>query len=279
MTETQTGSPQPKAEAARHSDIFDMTGRVALVTGSTRGMGLAAAEELARHGAEVVIVGRDPGETSAAAAAVNAAVGADRAHPIAANIGHRDAVVALVEQAKRELGRIDVLMLHAGMNIWIGETTELEDRTLTKFLESSVLSAHWFCREVLPGMVERGWGRIVLTSSVIGSTLGSADNGPYGITKAALVQMARNLACEYGQYGIRANAIAPALFDTRQAESVMSDPDRLRRYLDRCPAGRVGDVREFAGLALLLASDAGGYVNGQTINVDGGYSVLWDGYR
>ncbi|MEU6185862.1 SDR family oxidoreductase [Nocardia sp. NPDC047038] len=279
MTESNGSSARSAGEAPAHRDIFDMTGRVALVTGSTRGMGLAAAEELARHGAEVVIVGRDADEARAAAATVDAAVGTGRAHAIAANIGHRDAVKSLVAQAQRDLGRIDVLLLHAGMNIWIGETTDLEDRTLAKFLESSVMSAHWICRDVLPGMVEQGWGRIIFTSSVIGSTFGSSDNGPYGITKAALIQMARNLACEYGRHGIRANAIAPALFDTRQAESLMSDENRLRRYLDRCPAGRVGDVREFAGLALLLASDAGGYINGQTINVDGGYSVLWDSYR
>ncbi|MET7772551.1 SDR family oxidoreductase [Nocardia sp. NPDC005366] len=279
MTEISGWSGSAAANAVGHRDIFDMAGRVALVTGSTRGMGLAAAEELARHGADVVIVGRDAEEARVAAAAVDTAVGARRAHPIAANIGHRDAVAELVERTQRDLGGIDVLMLHAGMNIWIGETTALEDRTLAKFFESSIMSAHWICRDVLPGMVERQWGRIIFTSSVIGSTFGSADNGPYGITKAALIQMARNLACEYGQHGIRANAIAPALFDTRQAESVMSDSDRLGRYLDRCPAGRVGDVREFAGLALLLASDAGGYINGQTINVDGGYSVLWDAYR
>ncbi|MCX4095696.1 SDR family NAD(P)-dependent oxidoreductase [Nocardia sp. alder85J] len=265
-------------EPSGHRDLFDMTGRVALITGSTRGMGMAAAEELARHGAEVVIVGRNVGDTGAAAETINAAIGAERAHPVVADIGHRDTVLDLVARTQRDLGRIDVLMLHAGMNIWLGETTELEDRTLAKFLESSVMSAHWFCREVLPGMVERGWGRIVFTSSVIGSTLGSSDNGPYGITKAALVQMARNLACEYGRHGIRANAIAPALFDTRQAHSVLSDEDRLRRYIERCPAGRVGQASEFAGLALLLSSDAGGYINGQAINVDGGYSVLWDSY-
>lgn len=266
------------APASPDSDIFSMTGRVALVTGSTRGMGLAAAHELAAHGADVVIVGRDAETTRSAADTINSAIGATRAHPIAANIGHRDAVIELVEKARSQVGEIDALLLHAGMNIWVGPTTELEDRTLTKFIDSSIMSAHWFCREVLPSMVEKGWGRIVFTSSVIGSTLGSSDNGPYGITKAALAQMARNLACEYGKHGIRANAIAPALFDTRQAQSVMSDREQMDRYLARCPAGRVGDPREFAGLALLLASNAGGYINGQTINVDGGYSILWDSH-
>ncbi|WP_458683515.1 SDR family NAD(P)-dependent oxidoreductase [Prescottella equi] len=266
------------AIASTDSDIFSMTGRVALVTGSTRGMGFATALELARHGADVVIVGRDTATTGAAAVQINDAVGADRAHPIVANIGHQDAVLDLLARTRSEVGPIDALLLHAGMNIWVGKTNDLEDRTLTKFIDSSIMSAHWFCREVLPHMVEQGWGRIVFTSSVIGSTLGSSDNGPYGITKAALAQMARNLACEYGKHGIRANAIAPALFETRQAEAVLSDEDRLRRYLDRCPAGRVGQTQEFAGLALLLASDAGGYINGQTINIDGGYSVLWDSY-
>lgn len=267
------------ALAPPEPDIFSMTGRVALVTGSTRGMGLAAAHELARHGADVVVVGRDSKNTEAAANQINESAGADRAHPIVANIGHRDAVSELLGRARAEVGPIDALLLHAGMNIWVGETTELEDQTLTKFLDSSIMSAHWFCREVLPDMVDQGWGRIIFTSSVIGSTLGSSDNGPYGITKAALAQMARNLACEYGKHGIRANAIAPALFETRQAEAVLADEDRRRRYLDRCPAGRVGQANEFAGLALLLASDAGGYINGQTINVDGGYSVLWDAYQ
>jgi NAD(P)-dependent dehydrogenase (short-subunit alcohol dehydrogenase family) len=266
------------APASPDSDIFSMTGRVALVTGSTRGMGLAAAHELAAHGADVVIVGRDTETTRSAADTINTAIGAQRAHPIAANIGHRDAVIELVEKTRNEVGEIDALLLHAGMNIWVGPTTELEDRTLTKFIDSSIMSAHWFCREVLPSMVEKNWGRIVFTSSVIGSALGSSDNGPYGITKAALAQMARNLACEYGKHGIRANAIAPALFDTRQAQSVMSDREQMDRYLARCPAGRVGDPREFAGLALLLASDAGGYINGQTINIDGGYSILWDSH-
>ena len=260
-------------------DIFTMTGRVAVVTGSTRGMGRAAAEQLARHGAQVVIVGRDIESAGSAAEEINTSVGVGRAYPVAANIGHHDAVDELLSRTRQDLGTIDVLMLHAGMNIWIGPTTELADRTLDKFLNSSILSAHWFCRALLPSMVEKGWGRIIFTSSVIGATLGSADNGPYGITKAALGQMARNLACEYGQHGIRANAIAPALFDTQQAAAVMADQSQLQRYIDRCPAGRVGRVDEFAGLALLLASDAGGYINGQTINLDGGYSVLWDAYR
>ena len=225
-----------------------------------------------------MVVGRDTVSTRSAADTINTAIGAQRAHPIAANIGHQDAVLELIEKTRNRVGEIDALLLHAGMNIWVGPTTELEDRTLTKFLDSSIMSAHWFCREVLPSMVKKGWGRIVFTSSVIGSSLGSSDNGPYGITKAALAQMARNLACEYGKHGIRANAIAPALFDTRQAQSVMSNEEQLSRYLDRCPAGRVGDPREFAGLALLLASDAGGYINGQTINLDGGYSILWDSH-
>lgn len=265
--------------ADRGRDLFSMEGRVALVTGSTRGMGLAAAEQLARHGADVVVVGRSEDSSGQAADQINELVGARRAHPMVANIGHQDSVVDLTRRVRATLGKIDVLMLHAGMNIWVGPTTELEDRTLSKFLDSSIHSAHWFCREVLPDMVESRWGRVVFTSSVIGSALGSADNGPYGITKAALSQMARNLACEHGHHGITANAIAPALFETKQAELVMADEERLKRYIDRCPAGRVGQAEEFGGLALLLASDAGGYINGQTINLDGGYSVLWDSYR
>lgn len=261
------------------SDIFTMTGRVALVTGSTRGMGYATAHQLASHGAEVVVVGRNEESAGAAAARINAEIGTERAHPIAANIGHEDSVTELIERTQADIGEIDVLFLHAGMNIWTGATTELEDRSLSKFLDSSILSAHWFCRRVVPHMIAQKWGRVIFTSSVIGSTLGSADNGPYGITKAALSQMARNMACEYGQYGICSNAIAPALFRTQQAESVLADDQKFQRYLDRCPSARVGEPDEFAGLALLLASNAGGYINGQTINVDGGYTVQWDSYR
>jgi NAD(P)-dependent dehydrogenase (short-subunit alcohol dehydrogenase family) len=256
-------------------DIFTMTGRVAVVTGSTRGMGFAAAEQLARHGAQVIVVGRDADRANAAAAEINRRVGQRMTVGFGANIGHEPEVAGLVARVNEQFGRLDSLLLHAGLNIWVGATTELQDSTLRKFLDSSVMSAYWFCRAVLPGMLERGWGRFVFTSSVIGSALGSADNGPYGISKAALAQMARNLACEYGARGVRANAIAPALFDTRQAESLTSDPEKLARYLSRCPAGRVGRPEEFAGLALLLASDAGGYINGQTINIDGGYSVMW----
>jgi NAD(P)-dependent dehydrogenase (short-subunit alcohol dehydrogenase family) len=265
--------------ASTDRDIFAMDDRVALVTGSTRGMGFAAAEHLARHGAQVVVVGRDAERAGRAADDINLRIGANRATGFGANIGREAEVTRLVGQVIEQFGRLDSLLLHAGMNIWIGATTDLQDGTLRKFLDSSVMSAYWFCQAVLPGMLERGWGRFVFTSSVIGSVLGSADNGPYGISKAALSQMARNLACEYGARGIRANAIAPALFDTRQAELLMNDAEKLARYVARCPAGRVGRPEEFAGLALLLASDAGGYINGQTINLDGGYSVLWDSYR
>lgn len=253
--------------------LFDLRGKTALVTGSTRGMGRASAEHLARHGANVVVSSRNADQCEATAAEIRAAGG--QAIGCAAKLSDKNQVHALADAALDTFGRIDILVCNAAIHPWTGPTLDLTDEIFVKFMQVNVQSSIWLVQKALPGMLEAGDGRIILISSLSGLT-GSKKFGMYGLSKAADLQLARNLAVEYGRQGVRANAIAPDVHKTEMARSLWDNPDVAADYLKRNPSGRFGEPEEVAGSVVWLASKAGGNVNGQTIVIDGGYSIQYD---
>jgi NAD(P)-dependent dehydrogenase (short-subunit alcohol dehydrogenase family) len=252
------------------TDIFDLTGKIAIVTGSTRGIGFASAKCMAAHGAKVVISGRKPEGCDRAAAAIHEAGGAALAVPC--NIGRKDEVRNLVDATIAHWGRIDIVMANAAIHPWTGSVLEVPDETVSKFMQVNVQSNIWLAQLTVPGMIERGYGRFIVVASLVG-LLGDATAGTYGLTKAADMQLVRNMAMEFAGKGVCANCIAPGTFKTDMARSQWEDPELVAWYQQRNPSKRFGEVDEIAGLAVMLASRAGGYINGQTIAVDGGHTI------
>ncbi|MCA1660813.1 MAG: SDR family oxidoreductase [Novosphingobium sp.] len=253
------------------SDLFDLTGKVAVITGSSRGIGRAIAEAMADHGARVVISSRKQDACEAVAAEINARrPGAATA--IAASISSKPALEDLVARTQAEMGPIDILVCNAASNPYYGPMSGISDEAFRKILDNNVLSNHWLIQLVLPGMIERKDGAIVVVSS-IGGLRGSAELGVYAISKAADLQLVRNLAVEVGRHNVRANAIAPGLIRTDFARALWENPANIERYNTSHPMRRIGEPIEIAGAAVFLASKAGSYVNGQAIVVDGGSTI------
>ena len=250
--------------------MFELTDKVALITGSTKGIGKAIAEAMAGAGARVVISSRKIEACENVAAEIGAAGGAAIAIPC--NISHRDQLEALVEGTLSAWGRVDVLVCNAAANPHFGPSGEIPDAAFDKTMDTNVKSNLWLCHLVLPQMAEREDGAIIIVSS-IGGLIGSSMLGTYAITKAADMQIARNLAVEYGPRNVRVNCIAPGLIRTDFARALWQNPEILARSVAGTPLGRIGEPDEIAGAAVFLASDAGRYVTGQTIVIDGGVTI------
>ena len=201
------------------TSLFDLTGRVAIVTGSSRGIGRAIAERLAEHGATVIISSRKADACAETAAAINRARGREAAKPIPANISSKEELQRLVDETNNAFGRIDILVCNAASNPYYGPMAGISDDQFRKILENNVLANHWLIQMAAPGMLERNDGSIVIISS-IGGLKGSPVIGAYNVSKAADIQLARNLAVEWGKHNVRVNCIAPGL-----------DPNRLRARL------------------------------------------------
>jgi NAD(P)-dependent dehydrogenase (short-subunit alcohol dehydrogenase family) len=252
--------------------LFDMTGQVALITGSSRGIGKAIAEEMAVQGAKVVISSRKQDACEAVAAEINAKHGAGTAIAVAANISSKDALQHLVDEARRAFGKITALVCNAASNPYYGPAAGIEDEQFRKIMDNNILSNHWLINMVAPEMMERGEGSVTIISS-IGGLKGSTVIGAYCISKAADMQMARNLADEFGPKGVRVNCIAPGLIRTDFARALWENPDTLARSTARSPLRRIGEPEEIAGAAVFLASRAGAFTTGQTFVIDGGQTV------
>lgn len=252
--------------------LFDLKGRVAVVTGSSRGIGRAIVERLAEHGATVVVSSRKAEACERVAGAINAARGREAAIAIPANISAKEDLRHLAEETTRRLGRIDVLVCNAASNPYYGPMAGMADEQFRKILENNVLSTHWLVGFVTPQMVERRDGAIVIVSS-IGGLKGSAIIGGYNVSKAADFQLARNLAVELGPHNVRVNCIAPGLVRTDFARALWEDPDNLKASTSRTPLGRIGEPDEIAGAAVFLASPAGRFMTGQSIVIDGGATI------
>jgi NAD(P)-dependent dehydrogenase (short-subunit alcohol dehydrogenase family) len=254
------------------SSLFDLTDKVAIITGSSRGIGYASALGMAEHGAKVVVSGRNAEACAAAAQQINEKIGEQVAMPFACNIGRKGELQALVDTANHQWGRVDIVMANAAIHPWIGSVLDLPDETFNKFMQVNVQSNIWLAQMTMPGMIERGYGRFISVASVVG-LFGDAVTGTYGLTKAADMQFVRNLTMEFAAKGVTANCIAPGTFKTEMARSQWEDKAMVDWYFGRNPSQRFGEVEEIAGLAVLLASPSGGYINGQTIAVDGGHTV------
>jgi NAD(P)-dependent dehydrogenase (short-subunit alcohol dehydrogenase family) len=252
--------------------LFDLTGKVAVVTGSSRGIGRAIVERLAEHGARVVVSSRKLGPCEEVAAAINEKHGAGRALAVAANISSKAALQQLADAAVREFGRIDVLVCNAASNPYYGPLSGIADEQFRKILDNNIVANHWLIGMVAPAMRERKDGAIVIVSS-IGGLKGNAIIGAYNISKAADFSLARNLAVEFGADNVRVNCIAPGLIKTDFARALWDNPETLQASNAKTPLGRIGVPDEIAGAAVFLASRAGAYMTGQTIVIDGGQTI------
>ncbi|MBA2674813.1 SDR family oxidoreductase [Ramlibacter sp.] len=252
--------------------LFDLGGKTAIVTGSSRGIGRAIAERLAEHGARVVISSRKQDACDEVAAAINARHGEGQAIAVAASISSKEALQQLVDRTNAAFGRIDVLVCNAAVNPYFGPMAGIADEQFRKILDNNVLSNHWLIGMCAPQMVARKDGSIVIVSS-IGGLRGSTLIGAYNVSKAADFQLARNLAHEYGPHGVRVNCIAPGLVRTDFARALWEDPKTLERATREVPLRRIGEPDEIAGAAVFLASRASSFVTGQAIVCDGGATI------
>src|ERR1700746_2456615 len=257
-------------------NIFDLSGKVAVITGSSRGIGRAIAERMAEHGAKVVISSRKQQVCDEVAKAINDKAGKQVALAVAANISTKDDLKHLVEETNRVFGTIDTLVCNAASNPYYGPQAGISDDQFRKILDNNIVANHWLIALVVPQMIARKDGSITIISS-IGGLKGSTVLGAYAISKAADMQLARNLACEYGKDNIRVNCIAPGLIKTDFAKALWDNPEILASVTDNTPLGRIGEPEDIAGAAVFLASSAGRFITGQTVVIDGGVTIAGAG--
>ena len=252
------------------STPFDLTDKVAVVTGSSRGIGRSIAETMARMGAKVVISSRKAEACEPVAAAIRDKGGT--AAVIACNISRRDEVEALIRGAEVQLGPVDILVCNAAVNPYYGPLGEITDEAFDKIMGANVKSNLWLCGLAIPGMAARGVGAVVIVSSIAGIR-GTEMIGAYGISKAADFALARNLAVEWGPKNVRVNCIAPGLVKTDFARALWEDEKALERRNRATPLRRIGAPDEIGGIAAFLASPAASFITGQVIVADGGVTI------
>jgi NAD(P)-dependent dehydrogenase (short-subunit alcohol dehydrogenase family) len=255
------------------SDLFSLAGKVALITGGTRGIGLAIASEMARAGAQVVLSSNETQACSDAAASLRA-LGLD-VIGIACEVSQRAQLQDLVRGALSERGRIDILVCNAGVAPHLGPIGEASDLDWDQTMTVNLRSVLWLTSLVIPGMAQRRDGAVILTAS-LSSLRGNKAIGLYGLSKAGIAQLARNLAVEWGPSNVRVNAISPGVIATEFARPLTDNAPALARRLAQTPLRRVGEPCEVAGVAVMLAARAGAFITGQNLIVDGG-TLISDG--
>lgn len=251
--------------------LFDLSGKVALVTGATRGIGKSIAEELARAGARVAICSRK----AAACEQVKEEFGKNGFEVLAqaCNVSRKEELQALVDAATARWGGIDIVVANAAANPYYGPLAGIGDEALDKILASNLKSVLWLAGMTLPAMAKRGGGSFILVGS-IGGILASTVIGAYGISKAAGHHLVRNLAAEWGPQNVRVNAIAPGLVRTEFARALWEDEKRRAERIAATPLRRLGEPRDIGGIAVFLASPAAAFITGQCIVADGGVTIL-----
>jgi NAD(P)-dependent dehydrogenase (short-subunit alcohol dehydrogenase family) len=254
--------------------IFDLTGKTAIVTGSSKGIGRAIAEQMALFGANVVVSSRKGPACEEVVAGIKQAGG--KAVAIPAHIGDKEALHKLVDGAIKAFGKIDILVCNAAVNPYYGPLAGISDEAFDRIMDSNIRSNLWLCNMVIPEMAKRRDGAVVIVSS-IGGLRGSSMLGAYGISKAADMQLARSLAVEWGEHNVRINAIAPGLVKTDFARALWENKEVLEQTLKQAPLRMIGEPVDIAGTAVLLASPAGRFITGQTFVVDGGVTIAGRG--
>ena len=254
-------------------ELFDLSGQTALITGSSKGIGKAIAHRMAEHGANVIVSSRKADVCAAAVAEINAAVGRDAAFAIPANIADKASLQHLVDATIERFGQIDALVCNAASNPYFGPQAGITDDQFGKILQNNIVSNHWLIAMVAPAMRARKAGSITIISSV-GGLKASEVIGAYCISKAADMQLARNLSAEFGPDNVRVNCIAPGLIRTDFAKALWDNPEILEISTSRAPLRRIGVPDEIAGMAVLLAAKAGGFATGQSFVIDGGATVV-----
>ena len=252
--------------------LFNLKNKSILITGSSKGIGKAIAFECAKHGAKVIISSRKSDICIQTADEINTDIGKEVAFPIPANISDDSQLKNLVNETIKKIGKIDVLVCNAATNPFMGSMLDMPIENFDKVMHNNIRSNQVLCNLVLPEMIERKDGVIIIISS-IGGFRGNSIIGTYAMTKAADMALARNLAVEFGQHNIRANTIAPGLIKTDMAKALWENPDILKSVTATNPMRRIGEPDEIGGIAVMLASKAGSYINGQTIVADGGSTI------
>ena len=252
--------------------LFNLKNKSILITGSSRGIGKSIAHQCALHGAKVIISSRKENMCIEAANEINNDVGTESAFSVPANISDESQLKVLVEKTREKLGKIDVLVCNAATNPFMGSMLDMPSEKFDKVMNNNIKSNQILCNLVLPEMIEREDGCIIIISS-IAAIKGSPILGAYNISKAADVMIVKNIATEFGHKNIRANSIAPGLIKTDFAKALWENPDILKTVLGTTPMQRIGEPEEIAGVEVMLASNAGNYINGQTIVVDGGTTI------
>ena len=251
--------------------MFDLTGKTAIITGSSRGIGRSIATQMALHGAKVVVSSRKVEACQIVADEINETCKDSEggAIVIPCNISDKTALQMLVDETKEQLGKIDILVCNAASNPFFGSMMDIPEEAFDKVMNNNIKSNHLLCQMVIPEMKERKDGSIIIVSS-IGGLQASTVIGTYNISKAADIMLVKNLAAEFGPDNVRTNAIAPGLFKTDFARALWENPEILKQSTASCPLRRIGEPDEIGGAAVFLASDAGTFVNGHTLVIDGG---------
>ena len=252
--------------------LFNLKNKSILITGSSKGIGKAIAYQCAEHGAKVIISSRKLDICEQTADEINTKLGSEVAYAIPANISDDDQLENLVNETRKKIGKIDVLICNAATNPFMGSMLDMPIEKFDKVMHNNIRSNQILCNLVLPEMISNEDGSIIIISS-IAAIKGSPILGAYNISKAADVMIVKNIAAEFGHKNIRANSIAPGLIKTDFAKALWENPDILKTVLSSTPMQRIGVPDEIAGVAVMLASDAGNYINGQTIVVDGGTTI------
>lgn len=249
---------------------YDLGGKVAIITGASRGIGQSIAEHFSQAGAKVVLASRKQDSLDEVAAAIQAQGG--EALAIAAHSGEKAGLKALVDKTMETWGRIDILVNNAATNPHFGPVLVAEDSLWQKTLEVNVMGNIWLCQQVVPLMQQQGGGNIINVASINGIRPGHMQ-GIYSATKAAVISLTQTLAMELGKDNIRVNAIAPGLIQTKFARAIWDNEVVMKDVLARTPLGRIGQPPDIAAIALWLASDLSSFATGEVFVVDGGLTL------
>ena len=253
------------------SSLFDLTGKVAVITGSSKGIGRAIAERMAEHGAKVVVSSRKEGPCEEVAAGIRAKGG--DALVVPCHVAHKDQLQNLVDKTLAHFGGIDIVVGNAGINPYFGPMSGISDEVWDRIMGTNIRSNMWLANMACPHLAARGGGAFIIVSS-LGGLRGSAHLGAYAVSKAADMQLARNICVEWGPKNIRANCLAPGIIRTDFARALWENPENLARRVKDDPLRRIGEPEELAGIAIYLASRAGSFTTGQNFVVDGGSTII-----